>query len=199
MNLSAATDQAVTVNYQTHVDSASVDDVATPAGTLTFSPGETSKQVTVTTMQDDIDEPVETFNVGLSTPVNAVISDSTAVFAIVDDDAAPTISISSTSGTEGDLTSSPLVFEVTLSNPSSAPITVDYSTASQTAIADEDFASASGTLTIAPGALSQTFSVGLLPDDRDEQASEQFAVDVKLAQGMWDLATFEIQDLATPN
>lgn len=204
VTLDRQSSRTVTVNYQTQVDTASVDDVATPAGTLTFLPGETSKQITVATLQDDIDEPLETFNVGLSTPANAVISNSTAEVAIVDDDATPTISISSASGTEGDVTSSPLVFEVTLSNPSSAPITVDYSTASQTAIAEEDFASASGTLTFAPGALSQSFSVSLLPDDRDEPASEQFAIDLAnpanatigvAAQGIGAI----LDDDATPN
>lgn len=179
VKLDRASSRTVTVNYASSFDSATADDLAAVSGTLSFAPGETSKQITVSTLQDNLDEPDESFSLQVFLPSNALLTQfDTATVSIVDDDATPSISISSTSGTEGDAAATPLVFAVSLSNPSSSPITVDYATLSQTALAGDDYVETAGTLTFAPGAVSQSFSVGLIPDDKDESASEQFAVNL---------------------
>ena len=68
--------------------------------------------------------------VQLGTPANAALDDSTAVGAILDDDGQPRISIADTTVDEND---GPAIFEVTLSHPSSQPVTVGYDTADGTA------------------------------------------------------------------
>ncbi|HEX3185742.1 MAG TPA: Calx-beta domain-containing protein [Pyrinomonadaceae bacterium] len=54
--------------------------------TVTFTPGETSKTVTVRVIGETFVEPNETFQVGLNSPTNVTLADSTAVGTIIDDD-----------------------------------------------------------------------------------------------------------------
>src|SRR6185436_1101681 len=55
-------------------------------GTLTFAPGETAKQVSVSLSGDSTDEPNEAFTLVLSGPTEATISDGSGAGTIVDDD-----------------------------------------------------------------------------------------------------------------
>src|SRR5207249_887818 len=68
VTLSAAYDQAVTVNYATHDGSATVadNDYAAASGTLTFAPGQTTKTFTVVIKGDKKKEADESFYVLLS-------------------------------------------------------------------------------------------------------------------------------------
>ncbi|MEO0845347.1 MAG: Calx-beta domain-containing protein, partial [Cyanobacteria bacterium J06648_1] len=52
-----------------------------------------------------------------------------------------------------------LIFTITLSSPSEQTVTVDYSTADDTAIAGEDYVAIAGTVTFAPGETEQTITV----------------------------------------
>src|SRR5262249_40822439 len=105
---SAAYDQAVTVNYATQDYSAKVSDndyVAT-SGTLTFSPGQTSKTISVTIKGDRKKEADETFYVLLSAASsNATIDNAYGWGTIVNDDRggqnnAPTPAAPAASGVE---------------------------------------------------------------------------------------------------
>ena len=75
LNLSQASDQNVSVNYATTdgTAQAGADYVAT-TGIRTFTPGQTSKTITVPVIGDNIDEFDETFFLTLSNPVNAIIA-----------------------------------------------------------------------------------------------------------------------------
>ena len=80
------------VDWATKED-ASGDDPATEgqdyeaaSGTLTFAPGDTSKTFTVTLNDDDVKEKDETFTIQLSNPVNAALTDATAIGTIDNDD-----------------------------------------------------------------------------------------------------------------
>ncbi len=55
-------------------------------------------------------------------------------------------------------------FTINLTSASTTPVTVNYQTSNATAIAGTDYTAAAGTLTIAPGALSGTIRVTVLPD-----------------------------------
>lgn len=55
-------------------------------------------------------------------------------------------------------------FTVSLNSPSSLPVTVNYTTQDGTAMAGRDYASASGTVTFAPGQTSQSIAVDTLGD-----------------------------------
>ena len=66
--------QTVTVDYATSDGTAtSGSDYTAASGTLTFSPGDTTKTVSVPVAADDIDEDDETFTLTLTNPVNASI------------------------------------------------------------------------------------------------------------------------------
>ena len=93
----------VTVAYAT-ADGTAVDpdDYDGQSGTLTFAPGETTKTVTVPTVEDALDEADEEFTLVLSTPVGASIGDGSGAGQITDDDPAPTLSVADVSVTEGD-------------------------------------------------------------------------------------------------
>ena len=116
LTLSPASEQTVTVGYQTHQGSAhtSLDFVGTSgeAGTLTFTAGVTEQFIDVQTSEDTTDEPEENFTVALSDPTNATLADDPeiGVGRIVDDDPLPTLSIDDVSVDEGD----PASFTVTL-------------------------------------------------------------------------------------
>jgi hypothetical protein len=89
VTLSAAYDQAVTVNFATHDDTAKVsdNDYVAKSGTLTFAPGETSKTITVLIKGDRRKEADESFYVLLSdASSNALIDYAYGWGTILNDD-----------------------------------------------------------------------------------------------------------------
>ena len=78
------------------------------------------------------------------------------------------------------------VFTVSLSTPSSLPLTVDFTTADLTpspeAVAGSDYAATSGTLTFEPGITTRTILVPIVGDSLGE-SSERFWVNLLLATG----------------
>jgi methionine-rich copper-binding protein CopC len=91
VRLSAASAGPVTVDFATQNGNAiaPMDYTAVSATTLTFNPGETSKQVTVLVTGDADVEPDETFTVNLSNASGATIAGGQATGTIVNDDGAP--------------------------------------------------------------------------------------------------------------
>jgi subtilisin family serine protease/subtilisin-like proprotein convertase family protein len=94
--------------------------------------------------------------------------------AVISYDTRPAISISDVTVTEGDAGSVAAVFDVTLSAPSPATVTVSYLTSGGTASSGADFTPASGTLTFTPGSTNQTITVDVLGDMLDESAETFF-------------------------
>ncbi|HSC57453.1 MAG TPA: Calx-beta domain-containing protein, partial [Nitrospira sp.] len=89
VTLSTAYDQAVTVNYATHDNSATVadNDYVATSGTLTFAPGQTTKTFTVTIKGDKKKESDESFYVLLSgASSNALIDNAYGWGTILNDD-----------------------------------------------------------------------------------------------------------------
>jgi hypothetical protein len=77
VTLSAVSGNTVTVDFATANGSAlAPSDYAATSGTLTFAPGEVSKQITVQTVGDLLVESNEAFSVNLSNPTNATIAGS---------------------------------------------------------------------------------------------------------------------------
>ncbi len=90
VSLSAASDEQVTVAYATSGGTAAAgDDFTASSGTLAFGANETSKTVSVATIEDSDDEEDETFTLTLSSPSNATLGAATATGTIEDDDDAP--------------------------------------------------------------------------------------------------------------
>jgi hypothetical protein len=179
VTLSAASGKQITVVYTTSNGSAtSPGDYAATTGTLTFAPGETSKNVTIAVVGDTAIEANETFNVTLSNLVNVTAGDLIGLGTITNDDAAPvSFSISGVSSAEGNAGTSVQNFVVTLSQNPTAPVTVTYNTSNGTATTgDSDYAAVSGTLTFNPGGpLTQNIAVTINGDTRNE-ANETYTV-----------------------
>ncbi len=166
VNLSAASDQTITVYYSTTDGTAAAGrDYQSSSGTVTFAPGQTSQTVTITLLGDPNPDNLEAFTINLSGAVNATMSKSQATGYVYPAVPYPTLSVtnsvyvnqSSTANTQA-------VFTVTLSAASTQTVTVNYNTADGSAVAGTDYLAASGSLTFAPGQTSQTVSVVVLPD-----------------------------------
>ena len=175
VTLSAASGQTVTVGYATANGTATAgSDYTATTGTLTFAPGTLTQTVGVPILADALNEPTETFLVNLSAPVNATIGDGQATGTITDDDGAPVLSIGDVTVAEGGGTAT---FTVTLSAASGQTVTVGYATANGTATAGSDYTATTGTLTFAPGTLTQTVGVPILADALNEP-TETFLVNL---------------------
>jgi len=183
VTLSSAPIQTVTVSYTTTDDSASAgSDYQAASGVLTFNPGQASQNIIVLVNGDHLVETNEAFFVNLTSASGAVIADGQGLGTIVDDE--PRISAGETSATEGDDGTTAMVFTVTLSNATDAPVTVDYETIDGSATAGSDYQAASGTLTFAPNETSKTVTV-LINGDRLAEPGESIYLNLSnAANGM---------------
>jgi hypothetical protein len=87
VTLSQSSAGTVTVAFATADGTAVAPaDYAAKTGTVTFSPGQTSKRIGVRIKADSVNEANETFTVVLSNASGATIADGTAVGTILDDD-----------------------------------------------------------------------------------------------------------------
>jgi hypothetical protein len=186
VTLTAVSGVPVTVDFTTAPGTATApDDYAITTGTLTFAPGETTRNVTVAVVGDTNVEPNENFFVNLSNlSGGGSIGDAQAEVTIVNDDFGPvTINAGDGSVVEGDPTANPdLLVPVTLSGPSGSTVTVAFTTADDTATAGTDYVTASGTLTFAPGVTSQNVTVSVISDLVDE-ADETLFVNLSAPVG----------------
>src|SRR5262249_59785591 len=98
VSLSNPSSSTITVHFATADGSATApnNDYAPTSGTVTFAPGVTAQTATVNVIGDHFFEPNETFQVNLSSPTNATISDSQGVGTITNDDVQQTATIAAT-------------------------------------------------------------------------------------------------------
>ena len=192
VTLSGAADQPVTVNYSTANGSATApsDFTAVTGELLTFSPGETTRFITITINGDTVAEADESFSVNLFNASNAMIADGSATGLLLNDDAGPTptptpsvtptpgvtptpsptptgsdlVQFSSTSYSVNENVGSAII-TVTRTGPGAAAASVNYATSNGTATAGQDYTAVSGTLTWAAGDLTaKTFTIPINDD-----------------------------------
>jgi len=153
-----------------------------PDGTATITvPANTPVDqvvVRVPTIKDGTSEPTETFTLQAQTPAQSTPAE--GVGSITDTNGAPTVSLSGPA--EVNEAAGTITYTVTLSNPSSQPVTVTYKTADGTAEAstpgkDGDYIGKTGTVTFAPGQTTATITVDINDDDTFE-GSETFSVEL---------------------
>jgi hypothetical protein len=137
-------------------------------GTLSFAPGEASKDVIVTLLDDQIVEGDETIQLTLSNVTGAgttLGSPSTAILTIHDNDAVAPSSLKFSEATysAGEADGKATITVVRTGNLALAA-TVSYRTADGTATAGSDYVAVSSTLTFSPNEASKTFSVTLHDD-----------------------------------
>ncbi len=165
----------VTVYYQTSAGGTATpgsDYTAIPATQLTFAPGETSKPVTVTINDNDVEEFPETVLLNLSNPsANVTLgAQSTTTLTIFDNDIAPEIKFGSPTYSVDENGSAALI-DVKLSHAFATDVSVTYQTANGTAVAGSDYtAIPPTTMTITAGNTSGSFNVLINNDDVTEPA-----------------------------
>jgi|GEM_PF-1105988 len=138
--------------------------VTVSGGNIVVPAGVTSFTVTYATIDDALDEANET--------TALTIGGVTGVGTIIDNDPTPSLSINSVSVNEAAGTAT---FTVTLNTASGQTVTVNYGTTNGTATSGSDFTTTTGTLTFAPGVLTQTITVPIINDTLAEP-SETFNV-----------------------
>lgn len=166
------TDTTYTVDYVT-LDGTALDGLdytAVSTTTLTFTQAIMTQTVNIPILGDTLDEDDETFTVQLSNPSGASqLGDAEGTGTILDNDDPPSLTINDvtmlTEGTGGTVTA---VFTATLSAPSGKTITVDYDTMDGTAVAPDDYAAASDTLTFTPGEIGKSVIININTDSLDE-------------------------------
>jgi len=189
VSLSGPTTQTVTVDYATGDGTATAgSDYVATSGTLTFSPGQTSKIVSITINGDQSFEPDETFVVNLSNPANAALGIAQGTGSILNDDAMGGF-ISFSQGSYSATESAGLItVTINRSNDTSRAATVDYSTSdtgspaqcatiSSQASSHCDFTTAVGTLQFAPNETVKTFAI-LLNRDSYAENTETFGINL---------------------
>ena len=178
LSLSAPSSGAVTVDFTTAAGSASApSDLVAAAGTVTFNPGEVSKQIAVQVVGDIVIEPNETYSVNLSNPTNATIAGAGFGLGTITDDDARTITIGTSTVAEGNAGTTNATFTVTLSASSANTVTVSYTTADGSATAPADYLSVSGTVTFNPGETSKIITVQIVGELLTEP-SETYSVNL---------------------
>ena len=188
-----------TVNYatrliQTGPDRAVASDFIAAAGTLTFAAGETRKTVTVQTLQDDVLEGDETFELVLSNASagsEISVTGGVAVGTIENDDAAlpvPVYSVADAVVTEG----GKLAFRITRSESTDADQVVAYATSPGSAGAPGDYTTLTGTVTFSKGELSRIVEV-LTTGDSVYEATEtmSFTISTAPAQTGYEISATE--------
>ncbi len=181
VSLLAASTQTVTVIYNTQNGTAqSGVDYGPTEGQLTFTPGQTSKTITIQVNGDTTVEPNETFLVNLRNATNATLADAQGLGTILNDDQPPppTLAINDVSKNEGNSGTTAFDFTVTLSAASTQIVTVDYISGGGTAQAGSDYTPVEGRLTFAPGQTSRTITV-LVNGDTTVEPNETFLVDLR--------------------
>lgn len=154
----------VTVNYAT-ADGTAVagTDYNAKSATLTFAPGDTSKNFGVTVTANTTYFGADRyFYVNLSAPSNAAIVTNQAYTYLVNSNKAPTLSVNNIAVYKPLTGTTPAVFSVTLTPASVNTVTVHYATSDGNGVAGTDYTAVTGNLTFAPGVVKQTVSVNVL-------------------------------------
>ncbi len=152
-------------------------DYTAASGTLVFKAGETDKVIRVKTLQDNIDEPSETFEVVLTDPnvAGLDLGPLRARGIIRDDDKRPAVTIADASVTEG----ATLTLPITLNPAPAVPVKLEWrvrASGQYPATRGADYTgNATGTITVAAGEASAKVEFPTIDDNVDE-ATETFEV-----------------------
>lgn len=183
VSLSSPALAPVSVSFATSNGSATAPaDYTAASGTVTFAAGQQTRPIAITVIGDALVEPDETLQVTLSAPVGATLGTAVATGTLVNDDNAA-LSVNDVALPEGNGGgTTPFVFTITSSTPSSTPISVNFATSPMSATSPDDFAVATGTATIAAGATTTTVAVNVVADSILEN-NEQFTVTLSAPMG----------------
>ena len=158
-------------------------DYISAGGQLSWPAGTTRQFVNVPLVGDYDIEPNETLTVALSNPIHSYFCRQQATGTIINDDSVGVFQFSSANYSVAENVPGGLAtITVLRTGGAGGTATVNYATASGSALSPADFGSTSGTLTFAPGDISKTFTVSIVNDGTDEP-DENLAMSLSGASG----------------
>jgi len=180
VTLSAAATEAVTVDYSTaDLTAVAGEDYVAVAGTLTFDPGELTREVTVEVLDDAVDEPAESLRVELAAPSLGILARAAATGTVRDDDGVTADAGGPYAGAEGE----PILLDASGSSHPTGTITgYEWDLDGDGVFDDGTFEDATGA--VVPG----TIVTGVFPDD----GTYTVAVRVTDDSGEQDVDTAEV-------
>ena len=203
VTLSCASAQPMTVAFEaTGGTAVAGSDFTSTSGTLTFQPGETSKDVVVPILGDTEAEPDETLFLDLADPVGGTIRYGRGVGSIVNDETG--LLVDDVTTVEPTVAGGKLMVRVRRAGPGSSAATVRYDTADGTARAGQDYTAVGGTLTFQPGEVSKQVFITLLGDGALEP-DEQFFLrlsnptNAEISDGEGVVRLLDDDDCPSPN
>ncbi|MCA2708718.1 MAG: VWA domain-containing protein, partial [Microcystis sp. M025S2] len=172
---------ALTVNYSvagtaifnTDYSQTGAATFTSTTGTITLAAGLSTATLTIDPTADTTIEPNETVILTLTSGTGYTVGTTTAVTGTITNDDFFQLSINDITVVEGKDSNATLT--VTVNNPNSQPISVNYTTAPVNATANVDYTSKTGTITIAANTSTATISIPILNDNLNE-ADEAFTV-----------------------
>jgi hypothetical protein len=180
VSLSAASPEVVKVLVVVAYSTASPDDFQSTPGTvtLTFAPGEVSKNFDMFVRGDLLYEEDANYFVMLSNPAGAFIADGTGVGTILNDDPQPTVSVGDAAVFEGSgRFGTELEFQLRISAPTGVPVQVRFRTVGDSATPVEDFGVVEGSASFTSNTNLITVRVHTLSDTVIEN-TETFFLDI---------------------
>jgi Calx-beta domain/Fibronectin type III domain len=165
VTLSAAGTKTVTVAYATSTGGPCNYPDQPTSGTLTFTPGQTSKVVQVT-LNNCGTAGMAWFSLNLSSATNSTIVNPATLVGVVGDPspvATPGLYVrNAVVDTSAGTVSVPVMLGGPAAATSASTVTVKYATKNGSAVAGTDYTTTSGTLTFAPGQSVQNITVPIL-------------------------------------
>lgn len=170
-------------------------------GTLTFSDGEQTKNITFTVTDDTMPEPNEAVTILLRYPTAAMLGSlTTYTYVIEDDDTLPVppfVGFAQSTGSAVEATAGTQQIAVSLSAPAEGTVSVDYAVTGGTATPGSDYTLATGTLSFSPGDSVRSIPLTIW-DDSMADAAETIIITlsnpVGLALSTLSTHTFTIND-----
>ena len=179
LSLSARSGRTVTATVRTLPGTAGLGDYETRTGvSVSFPAGATTRTVSVPITADALDEDNETFQLDVTSLVNAQPPAARGTATIVDDDPPPALAVGDVSIDEPDSAYENASFAVSLSAPSGRPVTVSLRTADGSAGSSDYSPRSDVSLTIPAGATTRTVNVPVRPGDTMDEPDETFHLDV---------------------
>ncbi len=170
VSLSSASTRRIRVNYATANGTAvAPGDYTSRSGRLEFAPGVTSLPVQITTINNTVAEPTETFQVRLSNPDRVTIGDGTGVGTILDNDGQATVTITGPAAAINE--GGTLAYLISRTGSTAAALTVNITVGGTASAQQPDYNPIPTTVTIPAGQASATLNVVTI-DDAVAEAAE---------------------------
>lgn len=171
LNRIAGSTGNISVHYSTSNGTATAgSDYTATSGTLNFGDGITFQSFSIPITNDTANEPDETIQISLDSPVNAGLGpQSNSIVVIQDND--PILVFAGDAGvTKPTIGTNLIYFPISLSSASTRTVSVSYATANITAEAGVDYLSATGRVDLLPGVTNQMVPVTILGNEVQEGA-----------------------------